>query len=231
MTIQRSNAGDRSAAWQWVGGLLLAHFAVVVTIKCVQGRAPEVLWMSHLCLGLTAIALLAGRDRLARIAMTAITIPNLLWLADAAALLLTDRSPLGITAYLADATTADWVATAHHFYLLPLLAWTLYRKAGWDVADTLGAGSLIAFGFAAGRIASSPAQNVNYSHGLLGALRHPVLDWINTAPPAGFAAAYLAIIAMLVVLPGSAVVYAVTRLHPGAQADSRANKSAPTPVC
>lgn len=191
--------------------MLLANCAVVVTIKCAQGRTPELLWLSHLTLALTALSLLTGRARLARIALTAIAVPHLLWLGDAAWLFVAGRSPLHITAYLANATPADWAATAHHFYLLPLLGLILYRRGGWDRCDALGAWALISIAFALGRALSSPAENVNYAHGLLGTIRNPALDWLNTAPPIAYAIGYLAITAIFVVLPGSVIAYMTTR--------------------
>jgi len=211
LTHGQHNEGDARPAGRWLGLLLLAHFAAVVTIKCAQGRSPELLWLSHLTLALTALSLLTGRDRLARIALTAIAIPHLLWLGDAAWIFVAGRSPLHITAYLQHATPADWAATAHHFYLLPLLGLTLHRRSGWNRIDALGAWAMIALAFSLAQTLSSPAENVNYAHGLLGSLRHPLLDWINTAPPIAFALSYLAITAIIVVLPGSVIVYATTR--------------------
>lgn len=215
MTPGPHNTGDAKPAGRWLGLLLLAHFAVVVTIKCTQGRSPELLWLSHLTLGLSALAILTGRARLARIALAAIAVPHLLWLGDAAMLLATGRSPLNITAYLAHATPAEWAATTHHFYLLPLLGLILHRRGGWDRVDALGAWALVTIAFTLGRTLSTPAQNVNYAHGLLGSLRHPAIDWINTAPPTTFAIFYLAITALIVVIPGSAIAYASTRPDPG----------------
>ncbi len=206
------NPAPRDAArWQCaIGWAVLAHWLAVVTIKCMQGRAGEIVWLSHLALALTGLSLVIRWAGLARAVMIAIAVPHLIWLADALGLLVGGRSPMLITSYLSAATAADWVATAHHFYLLPLLWCRVGRGGRLAWREALGAWLLIASAVAAGRWAAGPGDNINYGY-RVGNANVSRLEALHTMPAPAYTAGLLTLAALVVVLPGSAIVYAVTR--------------------
>ena len=201
---------DATRCQRVIGWVVLAHWLTVVTIKCMQGRAGEVVWLSHLALALTGLSLVIGRAGLARAVMIAVAVPHLVWLADALGLLVGGRSPTLITSYLSAATAADWVATAHHFYLLPLLWWRVGRGGRLAWRDALGAWLLIASAVAAGRWVAGPGDNINYAY-YVGCSNVSWLEALHAMPATAYTAGLLVLAALVVVLPGSTIVYAVTR--------------------
>lgn len=193
---------ESGLACRVVGGLLLAQWSGVVCIKAAQGRAVELLWLSHVALLLTGVAFLTRSDRLLRVVFCAIAVPHAFWLADAAGVLLVGVSPMGVTQYLTAATPADWLATAHHFVMLPLLVAALWRRPGGRSGVLAEAWGVCVAVTLAARFLGGPASNVNYSYALLAGIDHPLLRALNAAHPSAYLLCLMGVLLVGVALPG-----------------------------
>lgn len=115
-------------------------------------------------------------------ALISVFVVHSLWLVDCVIWLLTSHFVLGVTHYLDGAGLGVWVATAHHFYLVPLLLISVLRsrrcpRASFPAAVALFLSlSLISRGFLA------PANNVNFSFHVDTSLDWAFLDWANRLP-------------------------------------------------
>lgn len=167
---------------RWIGAVLLAQFVLVGLIKHHQGVTVEVLWMSHAGLLLGALGFLRGSLILIGTALVGTLLLHSVWLFDCLAWVATGRFPLNVTAYLATAPALSWVATSHHFYLVPLLAVTVIRAGRLPPESLPGAIALYFVLTIAGRALASPALNVNFAYGVLSNIRMSWLDALNLLP-------------------------------------------------
>lgn len=166
---------------RWIGAALLLHFAYVVGVINLLRQAPgEVLWLCHVSLFLAGLGLVMQSVRLVAIACTAIALPHALWLVDSLSGLLLGWFPLGATAYLLTADTWTRIATAHHFYLAPLLVVIMWRHGSFSRAALPGASALFLLLSVTSRLAVSPALNVNYAFFAVPAADHPFIAWVNS---------------------------------------------------
>ena len=188
-------------AQRMLGGLMLGHFAVVCAIKLATGVAGEILWMSHVGLLLAGTGLVLGRPLLVATALIDILMLHGLWLADCATWWTTGVFPLGITRYLGDATWSTWVATAHHFYLAPLLLVIVRRRAVRAPDTYLAALAASLILTAASRAAVRPALNVNYAFGVNITLPVALVEWGNAQPGAVYLLVLNAVIAVFFITP------------------------------
>lgn len=167
---------------RWMGYALLAHFAAICTIKVLTGCGEEILWMSHVGLLMTGVGLVSRSILLVTTALTCILVLHSLWLADCISWWVTGVFPLGIATYLPEADAWIWVATAHHFYLAPLLLVIVLRNRQWPEETLLAAAAVYLFLTVISRAVLTPGANVNYAFGLLTAIDHPLVDLADRVP-------------------------------------------------
>ncbi len=165
-----------------MGVLLLADFLIVCAIKVGKDIAGDIWWMSHMGLLIAAAGFLHRSVLLIGTALISVFVLHSLWLVDCVVWLLTGHFVLGVTHYLDGAGLGVWVATAHHFYLVPLLLISVLGcrrcpRASFPAAVALFLTlSLISRGFLA------PANNVNFAFHVDTSLDWAFLDWANRLP-------------------------------------------------
>jgi hypothetical protein len=195
----------------WLGVLLLVQFVLVCVGKLGPGKGEQLFWMSHAGLLLAAVGLLTGWQLLVSTALTCVMVPHVAWLADAAILAMRGRSPAGIAAYLQNADAWTWLATVHHFYLVPLLLIVLARDHLRPWASLLAA-TVIFTGLALiSRAVLSPAHNVNYAFRMFAAADHPLVAAVNGLPGWAYMLVLIGGGMVFMLLPGAAVLRGLSR--------------------
>ena len=180
---------------RWIGAGLLVHFAVVLCIINLAREAPgEVLWLSHVSLLLAGLGLLLQSALPVTTALTTVGVLHGFWLVDSLSGLMLHWFPLGATDYLLTADRWTRVATAHHFYLAPLLFVIVWRHRTCPKATLPVASMLFMLLTLVSRVALSPVINVNYAFRVTAAMDHPLVAWVNSLSPV----LYLFVINMLV---------------------------------
>lgn len=166
---------------RWIGAALLVHFAYVVGVINLLRQAPgEILWLCHVSLFLAGLGLVTQSLRLVTIACTAVALPHTFWIIDSLSGLLFGWFPLGATAYILTADTWTRIATAHHFYLAPLLLVIVWRHGSFSRAALPAASLLFLLLSITCRAAVSPALNVNDAFFAVPAADHPFVTWVNS---------------------------------------------------
>ena len=199
----------RARVWPFVGATLAIHFGLVCWIKGRSSSPEEIWWLSHFSLGVTSAALLTRSARLASVALVLILIPHALWLIDCAGLYALGRSPMGITAYLRDADAWGWVGTAHHFYLIPLLAFVLRSERAFTLRALPMAAGLLVLLTIVSRVGLPPASNVNYAFAVLPGVQLGPVVWCNGLPAPLYLLVINAWVVVTMFLPSSLVLRAV----------------------
>jgi len=203
---------------RWLCAASLAgHFAFVAVHKLANGAEPELLWISNASLALAAIGVaMRGRALLSAL-LALVLVPHGAWIVDCLCWLATGDFPFGFTSHLASADTLAWLATAHHFYLAPLLFAIVRRSGGPTRSAPFVAIGIYAYLLLASRLAGA-SWNVNWAFELwphdTPALVRPLRD---TAGPAHL----LLMISLAVgvaIVPASALMRATMAPRPkGAQ--------------
>jgi len=166
---------------RWIGAALLLHFAYVFGVINLVRQAPvEVFWLSHTSLLLAGLGLVTQSRRLVATVFTAVAVPHALWLVDSISGLVFHWFPLGATAYILTADTWTRIATAHHFYLAPLLFVIVWRHGAYSRACLPGASLLLVLLTVASRTLGSPEINVNYAFRVEIMGQDPLITWLNS---------------------------------------------------
>jgi len=158
-------------------------FSVINLLRHAPG---EVLWLCHVSLLLAGLGLVTQSARLVATAFTAIAVPHAFWLVDSLSGLVLGWFPLGATTYILTTDTWTRIATAHHFYLAPLLFVIVWRHGLFSEAALPGASVLFLLLSVASRVAGSPALNVNYAFFAVPAASHPFVAWLNGLGPISY---------------------------------------------
>jgi hypothetical protein len=158
---------------------MILHFVTICAIKFAQGLPGEILWVSHIALLIGGIGLLLSCPLLVAAALLNVLILHGLWLVDCGTWLATGSFPLGITTHLRDADMASWIATAHHFYLVPLLLCVARRRWVRSREALLTAVAVFLFLTALSRAFTDPALNVNFVFGARVGFPVPFFQWGN----------------------------------------------------
>lgn len=165
-----------------IGLLLLFHFTLVGIIKLTGGEGEELWWLSHIALALAGVGLLADSRLLIATALTSVLGLQAIWIVDCAIGLTTGSFPLGVTTYIQHADVLDWIATAHHFYLAPLLLTLVIRARRYpDAAVALTVG-LFAVLTLVSRMWLDPGENINAAYALLPGVDEWLFRQINALP-------------------------------------------------
>jgi len=153
-----------SRFFRFAGGLLVVNFLWVVVSRVWEGKAEELAWLSHVGTLAGGVGLLLRSDYLVSLALVSLFLFHGIWIVDGTAWLLTGTFPLGAVYYLAEHNWFQFLATIHHFYVLPLLlAWLFWRRRlhpqAWVGASALFAVLVL---FSAFFLPTGP--NVNSAH-------------------------------------------------------------------
>lgn len=162
-----------------VGALLLLHFFVVVAIKVAIGKPSDILWMSHIGLVTAAVGLLIAKPVLVTAAFIELLALHSIWLFDCISWMTQGHFPMGIATYLTDADGWIWTATAHHFFLLPLLMLIVRTQPQRPLEALLFAMATYLVLTVLSRALLSPAENINYAFGVRIAWDHAFWNWAN----------------------------------------------------
>lgn len=184
-----------------VGALLLAHFALVSLIKISTGVACEILWMSHVGLLLAGLGLVLDKPLLVATALLDVLVLHGLWLVDCFGWAFTGDFPLGITTYLRTADTLGWIATAHHFYLVPLLLLFVRPPAVRTPEALLSAIAVYLLLTVVSRAVLPPARNVNFAFGVSFGPEVPLVTWGNRQTGAIYLPLLNAFVALVMLAP------------------------------
>lgn len=158
---------------------LLVHFCVVVFIKFKIGHPSDILWMSHVGLLTAAIGFLSAKPVLVTAAFIELLVLHSLWLYDCIAWMIGGHFPMGIATYLTSADALVWIATAHHFFLLPILLVAVMRRPTNPVEALLVAVGTYLLVTCACRAITTPGDNINYAFGVRISWEHWFWDWAN----------------------------------------------------
>lgn len=164
------------------GVILAGQCALTCTLKLAQGKPVELAWLCHVTLLLAAVGLLLNRRLLVHTALIAVLGPHTLWLMDLFVSLLIGYSPFGITGYLDGEPWWVWLSTAHHFYLMPMLIWIVMRDRVRPRGALWLASALYLYLTLLSHAFLPASDNVNYAHGLFGAVNFGLLNHINRLP-------------------------------------------------
>ena len=163
----------------WLGAVLLGHFAVVCAIKAATGATGQIVWLSHFGLLIAGVGLIVRSPMLIAVAFVDVLVLHGIWLVDCICGLAGGTHPLGVTSYLNHADIWDWIATAHHFYLAPLLIVLIHRQRSFPVEALPAAVAVYLILTVISRGVLSPADNINYAWGVPVAEYLPLIAWGN----------------------------------------------------
>ena len=149
------------------------------------------------------------------VSLTCILLPHSIWLADFVSWMLLGVHLLGITVYLDRADAWVWLATAHHFYLAPLLVIVFILHGSYGPAILPAAVIMCLMLTIASRAMLSAGENVNYAFRLLPSVDQSFLKWVNALGPLPYLVVLNAFVIATMLLPTSAILRTIAR-----QADS-----------
>jgi hypothetical protein len=147
------------------------------------------------------------------VSLTCILMPHAIWLLDCVSRLLVGVNSLGITVYLERADAWGWLATAHHFYLAPLLVIVFVRHGTYTAATLPAAVMLCAMLTVASRVMLPASENVNYAFRLLPSVDQPLLNVVNTLDPIPYLAILNGAVIVTMLLPTAAILKRLTADH------------------
>jgi hypothetical protein len=178
---EHTTSVDRPArnAARVVGAVLLVHLALVAAIKFEIGQPADLLWMSHVGLATTAIGFFAGKPVLVTAAFIELLALHSLWLYDCVSWMITGSFPMGLATYLDNAGAWVWIATAHHFFLLPLLLIVVRSRPQRPIEALLVSIATYLVLTCVCRALTPPALNINYAFGVRISWEHWFWNWAN----------------------------------------------------
>jgi len=206
MTDCRSSSTTWSTAQQCVGFALLLQFTLVCVIKGAQGKPEEIWWLSHISLLTSSVGLIGRRPWLIATALTNVLLLHAVWLADLGAWLLTGDFPFLITAYLAEANRATWLATSHHFYLMPGLLLMFLADPRYRRESLLLACCLFLLLTLISSLTLPAAANVNYAFFVPRGIAPLGLGWLNQLPRAYYLAGLNLTVSLFMFVPAAMVL-------------------------
>jgi len=152
---------------------------LVVAIKIKIGQPADILWMSHVGLATAALGFFAGKPVLVTAAFIELLALHSLWLYDCLSWMIAGSFPMGLATYLTSANALVWTATAHHFFLLPLLLVTVRVKPRHPKEALLIAIATYLVLTCLCRAFVEPALNINYAFGVRISWEHWFWSWAN----------------------------------------------------
>ncbi|GJM23824.1 MAG: hypothetical protein DHS20C16_02390 [Phycisphaerae bacterium] len=162
-----------------LGAVLLFHFVLVVIIKIRIGQPTDLLWMSHVGLATAAFGFFLNKPVLVTAAFIELLALHSLWLYDCLTWMIAGSFPMGLATYLVDANVWVWTATAHHFFLLPLLLIVVRFRPARPLEALLITIATYLVLTCVCRAFTSPALNINYAYGVRISWEHWFWSWTN----------------------------------------------------
>lgn len=197
---------DARRRWSRIlGAMLAAQFILMVAIKIATGFAQEIAWMSHVALAAAAVGLLCSNAIFIASAFVGVSVLHCLWLADCFSWMATGDFPLGITNYLRDADGWVWLSTLHHFYLLPILIWSIRGLKRWPQEAFLAAVAAYLVLTTFSHALLDRSMNVNYAFGVLTAIDHPLVHLANRLPGATYLLGLVSFVTVFMFMPADMV--------------------------
>jgi hypothetical protein len=205
---RRHNSGFTNFdARRFIGVALLLHFVAIAVIKFQSGTAAELWWMSHIALLMAGVGLLIRSTLLWTAALTKIGMLHVLWMFDFGVWWTTGWFPLGACGYVVEGGIATWIATLHHFYLLPLLIVLFAKQRQYSLEAPLTATAVFVYLTIVSRALLPPGANVNFAFQVTSATRNPVSMWVNSLPDAAYLPALNAVAVCFFFLPVAALLW------------------------
>ncbi len=123
LVSQRSIKEDRAVCfiYRFFGILMVGHFVFSIYFCWQRQALHELFWLSHISTLIGGIGALTRRPLVISVALVSLFEHHLFWLMDTVWWLISGKFPLGITAYLRDASIGDWIKSANHFFSVPFL--------------------------------------------------------------------------------------------------------------
>lgn len=211
-------------AQRLIGVALLLHFATIVAIKVSTGQEPELLWISHVALLMAGVGLVVGSWMLWTAALTSVFLVHVLWLFDLSCWIVLGWFPLQACHYLAEGGIATWIATLHHFYLIPVLLILFLRQRQYSLEAPLIASAVFVYLTIVCRAFLPPGSNINFAYEMTSATRNPVTLWLNSLPDAMYLPGLNAVASGLFVLPAALLLWRLSR--PAGE-----RRTSPNPAC
>lgn len=155
--------------------------ALVILIVWLRHYGPRnLLWFSDIALLGAVPALWLDSALLASVLAVATLLPELLWNLDFALRLALRRRVTGLTEYMFERERLLRLRLLSLFHVpLPFVLLWMVASYGYDPRGLAGAALLAAVVLPASRLAGSPRENINWSHGLGGRpSRWPALAYV-----------------------------------------------------
>ena len=214
MKVYQVESSSKRQEWamRLIGAFLVVHFALVCTVKAQRGLEEEIWWVSHIALVIAGIGLTLRIPILWTTALINILFLHGAWLVDFLMCQVWGSSPLRATYVLADGNLWTWLATCHHFYLVPLLLTLFLIRRQLPEPSLVMAATLFLYLTVISRCILSPASNVNYAYGISVSFRHPWIDWFNRLPGDAYLVGVNVLAAVLLFVPAALMLTGMARL-------------------
>lgn len=155
-----------------LGFFLIFNWLVLLIYNIFWGYWGYMLWLSNIVLLITGISLIFENTNWLSVSFVSIFFMHALWIFDFFTNLFMGSSFLGFTEYLASISFLDVLLTSHHFYLLPIIIYSLYIKKKFNENAWLLSSALFLFLLLASFLLTGPLYNVNCSHDTCGVLEY-----------------------------------------------------------
>ena len=203
MTKAAQPINDPRPIPRWPAALLLAHLALLIILKINRGLEPELLWVSHVAMGIAAAGFLLRSAPLLAMSFVSIAGLHALWLFDAIVGMTTGTFPVGMAMYLPTADAWTWIATSHHAYLAQYVAVFLVGRRV-NVTGTFCASFVLFLYLAASsRLFLEPGFNVNRAHTIFLGWDHHFAHNSNALPAIQYIPGLAATVALLFFFPSA----------------------------
>ena len=180
---------------------MLLQFALLCVCKWALGTLKQIWWLSHISLLTTSAGLIGRRPWLVEAALTNVLLLHLLWLADLGTWLLTGDFPFLVTAHMAEASPATWVATAHHFYLTPMLLFLFLVKPRYRLESFLLACCIFLLLTLICCLTLPQPANINCAFFVPIEITLPGVGWLNELPRAYYLTGLNVAVSLFVSVP------------------------------
>ncbi|MEM7229159.1 MAG: hypothetical protein AAF432_10130 [Planctomycetota bacterium] len=176
------NSRDRWWPPHWLTAIAVLHVINLLTHKIATDTTEEMLWLSNVGLMLAVAGLFIRSSLFIGTSLTMIGVAHAIWMFDAACGYTVGLHPLGSTTYLRTADPWHWLATSHHFVLLPGLIFIIVRQRFFERRSFLAACAVFALISVSSRLLLPASVNVNYSHKIFPDVTLATLAEINALP-------------------------------------------------
>ncbi len=211
MTEAAQPINDSKPIPRWPAALLLAHLALLIILKFNRGLEPELLWISHVAMGIGAAGFLLRSAPLLALAFVSIAGLHALWLLDAVVGMTTGSFPVGMAMYLPTADAWTWIATSHHAYLAQYIGVFLIGRRVNVLGTFCASFVLFLYLVTASRLFLEPVFNVNRAHTIFLGWDHHFAHNSNALPAIQYLSGLAATVAVLFFFPSAIMLWLLIR--------------------